>query len=143
MFRRLGVLNRNQVNDSASVRLRERVLVRDVEIAWREVAGFLEGAPVLEVDVAAPAIDQSVRFQGLEHAIDVDRRQTGGIGELLLGHWQLEAVVRRHSAGLQPHREFTQDVRNAGTGIAAADVHHPFAEDRCLDETLLDDRRPD
>src|SRR5690348_15899577 len=100
-----------------------------MKVATAEVAGVLERPPIVEMDVATLARDQSIGLERLEHEVDVNRGETRRVRKLLLGQWELEPMIAGEAPGLEADRKLAQDVRDARASIAAADIIRPFAKD--------------
>ena len=66
--------------------------------------------------------------QSLEGTVDVHRRQSECLAELLLCHGQVERVVFDETHGIESHHHLTQEVRHALLSLPLADVDQPFPE---------------
>jgi hypothetical protein len=64
----------------------------------------------------------------------VDRSQAERVGELLLGHRQLIAIFFGKAVGMEPNRDLAQKMGEPRASVPPADVEHPFAKDRGLDQ---------
>src|SRR5215207_4895181 len=114
-----------------------RGLLLDVEVCGVELSGLLQAVPIFDDDAAAlRRADQTVTPELLERAVDMHRREAGGVAELGLRDGHLEGLAVYQADGPEAHIDLAHDVREPGVGIAATDIDHPLPKYRRVDERV-------
>src|SRR4051794_25130468 len=103
-----------------------------MKIEFREAGHVAKLLPVGDVDEPPLPPNEAVGIHRLQRSVDVNGGEARRIGKLLLGHWQLIALLRTKARRLEAARELAEDVREPFTRVPPADVQDPFAEDRTV-----------
>ena len=64
----------------------------------------------------------------------MDGGEAGRVRELFLGQREIEHAVLAVTVRFEPEGQLAQQMRDPRAGVAAADIDHPFAEDRRVDQ---------
>ena len=67
----------------------------------------------------------------------MDGRESGGIGQLGLGNWEIEDKIESAARWRDSsNSHLTKEVSNPLPGRALTDVEHPFGQDRGIDHAV-------
>lgn len=105
-----------------------------VQIIRRKIADILQGVPIGDLDRPSRPIDKMHGFEPLQRAVDMDTGETDAVADLLLIYGKLEALPDPILRVLEPAAEFTDEMRDTGKRVPAADIGQPFAIDGLFDE---------
>ena len=89
-------------------------LAFEMEIKRVELGRTGQLIPIVNDGLTMAEREHRLFTQLLQHAIDVYRGQTGCIGEVCLGHRQIEAIPASAPDDAEAYREFAHQVRNPG-----------------------------
>jgi hypothetical protein len=104
-----------------------------VKVSAVEIGFDLEDLPCGKRYPASVLSDQTVVDLTPQGPVDVNGGQSERVAQLFLRHRQLIGLTRRNPLHIQSGGKLAEQMRYTGTCIAPADVHHPFAVDRCID----------
>lgn len=109
-------------------------------IIRREIRERAELVGLQQLDLASLPGNQSAPSQLLDGAIDVDDRQSAGIGDVPLRHRHLEAAVLDEAHDLQPCGELADQMGHLRQCRLCAEARDPLSRDRRIDQRLAPER---
>ena len=101
----------------------------------------LERLEIGNEKLAALKLDEPSASKGLQSAVDVDRSETGGVGQIRLGERPVTTIAVGQPQAPKPNVHLAKDVSDSFQRASLADVRHPFAGNGRVDE-LVEPQRP-
>ena len=100
-------------------------VVVEMEVIRVEHRDVGDPRQIEQLELLALELDQAVAAQLLERAVDMDRRQAGRIGNVVLNQREVAPAVVRAAHRLQPQIELDEQMADPliGAALAKVEVH--------------------